>query len=280
VPRKRYLLKNQYFINDFDIIYISSYISIDIGFTDENIYNLKNCDLLISQFVSDKQNEYSSNFIIKNMIKNECKVIILQYYRFFGYWFSKLESTKWGGRHPSIFRHGIPLLKDININYSNYEKYIEELLSDKIYDNDIKEYNNNLDEAFKFFIDNENTSTIKMIDYIKNNYKKYKLFVNQDHPSTLFFCELVNRISNYLNYNYIVEPFNDNILDTYEYPISNKCKKILELEFDNKYINFHNIRMSQYQWYMIYIKLNFFKEYEEPIQKIEIFKDFFIKIFN
>ena len=256
----RYLNLSSMFINEYDIYPIISYEVINIGyFNDIQIDKLKNSKLLISHNVSDKHGKFSFNNI-KNIVDSLCEIITLTFYRFDGYWYN-IENLV----HNHIFLYpkiyiDINILLD-NVNEDNYNFYINKLLDEDIKYKD--EYVEKLNSELNNFLIKEKDCSIKMYDYLKENYKKYKLFVDMDHPSSIFFCQLVKNILSYLNYdtNDIIL-FNDDMLAIKSIPITNRIKKSLNLEFDCSQIKYMFIDMTTKQWFEMYLKLNYFSKYK------------------
>lgn len=102
----------------------------------------------------------------------------------------------------------------------------------------------------------DDLSDIKIFDYYKNNYKKYRLFMGRSYPSSRFFFELTNRILITLNYN----P-NNEFIDYYyakntSEPIPDYWYKFCNFSFDNTYYTFKNIKITECEWYYILLLSN------------------------
>jgi hypothetical protein len=156
------------------------------------INQLQQADLVIYQPLSDVDNCYSTkknnpnSFL--NLLKNECNTISF----------------------PRIHNNAIfPIFHKTNNNkqllygkINNKPNSREELLY--MYDNNLLDFDfdNRMAKNIEISKEKEKDTDVKIIDYIQANISKSKLFLTQDHPTTIIFNELTRQIANILDLNY------------------------------------------------------------------------------
>lgn len=94
-------------------------------------------------------------------------------------------------------------------------------------------------------------SDINMLDYFKDNYKNYKLFMGRGYPSSMFFFELSNKILINLN----IEP-NNTFKDLYfaentNVPIPEYWYKFCNFDFDNTFYTFGHTPITEIEYYCL-----------------------------
>ena len=88
-----------------------------------------------------------------------------------------------------------------------------------------------------------------MFEFVKNNYKKHRLFQNRGHPNNLFFIELTNQLLQKLGYIKNLDGVYENVSNHSNQicVIYQPIKNILKLDFDcNIYSNDIFISISEY----------------------------------
>jgi hypothetical protein len=186
---------------------------------------IKICDIIIMQTVPDnyRDKEYlSSNYIIKNC-KISCKIIIYQRQYFNFYYYDTLYKQFNGDtlHKPNDYHYGEM------INYYKNKKTIEEYNNEivknknlkskeeleKIANDSIKYLIEKDKEIIRTYVKKDNIKYISIVDFIKDNYKKYLLFYSMNHPTKKLLqliCEKIIEILNIKNtIKYDIDPLND-----------------------------------------------------------------------
>lgn len=222
---KRY---NHKILDDYNIYHINyamgTYL-IDYNLTNDDIELIKKADILIIQYIKKDRGMLNHDYI--KQIAETNNIFLLPHYTFGGYFDDKLTNK----------------LINENKTISQIENAIANINIDE--DTIIENLNNNLNNIKKL----DELGCCNMFEYVKNNYKKNRLFQNKGHPNNLFFIELSNQLLQKMGYteklNGIYENFSNHsnqICIIYQ-PIKN----ILKLEFDcNIYSNDIFISTSEY----------------------------------
>ena len=222
---KRY---NHKILDDYNIYHINyamgTYL-IDYNLTNDDIELIKKADILIIQYIKKDRGMLNHDYI--KQIAETNNIFLLPHYTFCAYFDDKLTNK----------------LINENKTISQIENAIANINIDE--DTIIENLNNNLNNIKKL----DELGCCNMFEYVKNNYKKNRLFQNKGHPNNLFFIELSNQLLQKIGYteklNGIYENFSNHsnqICIIYE-PIKN----ILKLEFDyNIYSNDIFISTSEY----------------------------------
>jgi hypothetical protein len=226
-------------------------------------YELINKDISDDKFKKITSIINSSEIIIYNPVKEEHKIwyyknilkyknknsqtIQIPFTRFNGYW---IKSMKISHSHKNMFHYGLPS--------SMLDLFIKDNISKNTLKHKIKkdlEYVKTLYEQ----------SDINMYNFIFNNYKKTKLFLNYEHPTTLFFKELTLKILDKIGIKYDdLKLFKNEHLDMYEQPILPWIIKSLQLEFvEKKLIKFHNYNIELSDYYKLFLCCNYISEYQK-----------------
>lgn len=129
-------------------------------FKKDDIQLFKNADLLIYQPMNNKYNSQKCISYILKIIKNNCKLIKVAFYRFNGFYTNYIKKFD--------KERNIKYINNVNYNYYNFT-------------NDFKE------ACIKLKNLDDNESDIKIYDYFEKNYKSFKLFTDPRHPTPLFF---------------------------------------------------------------------------------------------
>lgn len=206
----QYLRNYKLFSDIYKIKYIANYTYKEKDFNNEIKDNLRNCDLIIMQHIKNDR-KYIHHDIIKSYLKESCKPVILPHYVFNGYFIDYIL--------PDEFK--------INNNYNNLLNIWNNLSIDE------EIIKKNLYDSFEEIKNLEKNSSIQMIDFIMENYKKNRLFNSRGYPTYIFFGELTKRILKNIDFeitNYKVA-FDIWGINTW-IPILPCVKNILNLEFD------------------------------------------------
>ena len=181
---------------------------------------LKKADLFIFQFTKKEHGicstDINSEENIFNYLKKECLKIGIP---------SMYQSAFW----PILPSYDSPCGHEI-IKEFKKKKYSFE----KIYEfYDIKQINFKLKERFNkcekhtkdietYYLENTNLTIIPITPFIRNNYKKYKLFLTNNHPSIYIFFYIVNEIIK------IINKKNNKNIKNFENIFNNKSNKYIE----------------------------------------------------
>jgi hypothetical protein len=222
---KRY---NHKILNDYDIYHInyaSGTYLIDQNLTNDDVELIKKADVLIIQYIKNDRGMLNHDYI--KQIAETNKIFILPHYRFSGYFYEEL-TLKLINENKTISQ-----IENATANINIDEDTVFENLKSNL--NNIKK----MDEL----------GCCNMFEYVKNNYKKKRLFQNRAHPNNLFFIELTNQLLQKLGYienlGGVYENFSNhsNQICVIYQPIKN----ILKLDFDcNIYSNDIFISISEY----------------------------------
>ena len=254
---KKYLETNVNFIKNYNIQYISilSYIVKNMKFFNNTILDethiniIKKCDVLILQVIEKDRGFLNNNNIIK-LCKKDCLIIKIPHYRNSIYEYKTLEKYK--NKVDLIKNWKLPTkIKDINNIKETITTIKNEINIMNNFSYDKKEMLNSLKFKLNEFEKVDNLSDIKLIDFYKNNYKKYRLFKGRSYPASIFFHELTNRILIKLKYKQ-----NKHFKDFYfaentSEPIPDYWYKYCNFTFDNIYFIYGHIEITEYEWYYI-----------------------------
>jgi len=257
-----YLKNNINFSNNYDIIFITlndyvieknkKYNNIKLDDNDSKLIN--SADVLILQVIEKDRGFLNNDEVIK-YCKTECNIIKIPHYRnsIYGYKTLENKNNKWelitgSGIHMWNLPNKIKNINDVEETKKIIQNEIDKMNNfpyDKM--KMLKSMNYNINEFRKI----DDLSDIKMLDYYNNNYKKYRLFMDRQHPSDRFFFELTNRILIRLNYNPNNE-FKDNYFgQNNSEPIPYYWYKFCNFTFDNIYYIYKNLKITECEWYYI-----------------------------
>lgn len=260
----KYLNCNKTFINDFNLKFIelNSYVIKNLKsanntkLDNKHIMLLSNCDILILQVIEKDRGFLNNNEVIK-FCKSDCKVIKIPHYRNSIYTYKCIENKI--DKYDLLGQHGekysswnLPKkIKDLN-NINETKKIIQneiEVMNNFKYDEDemFKSMNYKINEFEKI----DKLSDIKMLDYFKNNFRKYRLFQGRSYPSSIFFFKLTNRILNKLQYIQNITFEDKYFAQNTGEPIPDYWYNYCKFKFDNKYFTFGNILITEIEWYYI-----------------------------
>jgi len=236
---------------------------------------LNNCDIFIYQPMN-RNYDYSEYSIdhIRNYLKNECKIIRVNYYRTRAFWYEStyIPYIKYG--HYSF--HTINgIFKDfINIkNKSDKKEVINFINNIQIDEKDLIKFFESEVEKIKIL---DEKSDVKMYNFFKLNYNNNLLFFDPFHPTNIFFYEifrqLVKQILNHelpaKDLDFLNEPkIKDIEMTAWTIPILPLIKTILNLNYEDIIPCFDpdchpkRLYMSTYDNYYIRLSPNNFKNY-------------------
>jgi hypothetical protein len=246
--------------SSFNITYIVSYENLS------NFENIKNnfetADILLMSPIINYENYKIEN--IKKIIKPTCKLIVIPFVRFDGFW---MEDNS----------------KKLNKFKTSTVMYFPEVEITEV-DNYLENKNIDLDKFKEHFIKSikkmkqiEDSGDIKFVDYFLKIYKKFPTFRDNTHPTI--------NILNYISHQVICK-INDvyNITNNFRYslqicnefghfrPIKNVIKSILHLTYGLD--SYYPISRKEYLFKIL--------EYDENEnnENIDNYTDFYYNIFN
>uniref|UniRef100_A0A6C0J621 Polysaccharide biosynthesis enzyme WcbI domain-containing protein n=1 Tax=viral metagenome TaxID=1070528 RepID=A0A6C0J621_9ZZZZ len=158
---------------------------------------IKNADILIYQPLNEKHKKFSTNNILK-LIKTTCKTISFPYIYNNSFYPIKgpteINQSHFGKHCHIIFDNSecITNLIDKKLNLDEILKLYQE---NKINFNYEKRYNNTIN----ILENREKVCDIKIIDFIKKNFTKERLFLLENHPTSIIFINITNQILKILN---------------------------------------------------------------------------------
>jgi len=242
--------------------YNARYISINGYVKDKTITKLNekdiqcisDADILILQVI-EKDRGYLNNEEIIKYCKENCIILKIPHYRNSVYEYRTIEEKY--NKYDLIKNWQLPKkIKDLGdiegtINIINNEiNIMNNLVRDK------DEMQKSLISKVNQFFQIDNLSDVKMLDYYKENYKKYRLFQGRSYPSSIFFYELTNRIMDKLNIPHN-SPFVDNYFaDNTGEPIPNYWHIFCNFTFENLFYTCEHIYITEYEWYYILLLSN------------------------
>ncbi len=177
---------------NFNIEYIKNYSSNEKILRNLNKIVNKNFDVCIYQ-------PLRTNIIIdliKNLKKNNKNLIEISFPYIFCDGLSCLSIAMNGDEIRKIY--GEKYIIDLLDKNLTKKEIIDRFFKNKIDFKNCERFNNSIEEVRR----REQTTIIKVSDFIKKNYKKNQLFLTNNHLSTIFFEYLVKNILNILKIKY------------------------------------------------------------------------------
>ncbi|ERT04243.1 nucleotide-diphospho-sugar transferase family protein [Lyngbya aestuarii BL J] len=194
---------------------------------------LKDAKLFIYQPLDDKYGELSTNSILSRL-PSECICISLPRLYFKGYWpqHGANPYSKITGDIQSLFSYG-----DTNLNQMIEEGVPKEEIIQRI--NKLDFYNHedlidNLEYTLNEISKREEYTDVKISEFIRQNYKNYRLFHTINHPTDMVGREVANQILQILNMPKLSEnvlPFHKEVLGGLQVPIYPSVREKLGLNF-------------------------------------------------
>jgi len=226
---------------------------------------ISNCDLCISQHFYSGKYYYDDDKILE-LINNREKIIYIHVLYYDGYFID--NEKKYSQLTTKI--NNLNILKTpylfhlINEGFSN-EEIVKKLYEDFSDEEIINNSNLSLQKLYEREngLKNNRPVDIKIYDYIKENYKKIKLFHTLNHPCNLLLNHYSIKICKYIK-NDDLKPYNDKFDKDYEklgsttIPIYKKVYEALNLEFEN-YI-YHKYKKYDLISYIEFLKCYIIKD--------------------
>ena len=207
------------------------------------IHQLQSADLIIYQPLSDVYNCYSTNKSnpnsFFNLLSETCNTIS----------FPRIHNN---AIFPMFYKQNSK--KNIYGTINNLPDSIDKLIY--MYDNNTLDFDfdNRMKQNYIISKDKEESSDIKIADFLYENVQKQKLFLTQDHPTSFVFNKITSDICNILDieYNYDIglqqeeniTGLPDSVYNsiTRQYPISRYSIN----HFDFKYIKEEDIEAHEF----------------------------------
>lgn len=204
---------------------------------------LKSADLLLSQDIkkNNKLGYQLSYEYISNHISSSCKVLMLPNLVGFGeMFFPMMQENAWGYNMDKssgvfLFNKDMVLEEAWENCASKSIIAIRDYINSYIFDKDmIKQL---FEKNIESIQDRERNWSIKVSDFILNNYKKARMFNDYVHPSVLIMRKICKDLYDLLNIVDVdLETVDDNVfwigMDMYTYP---QIAEILELEWKSDF---------------------------------------------
>lgn len=227
---------NHDILNDYELdhIFYKTDILVKKTFDDDQLKKISEADVLIIQYIKKDRGMLKHTYIIDNLIKEDAKFLLVPHYTFSGYFYDNNLIDNVIDNSDNI-KSSSDIDKLIESNY-NFEK-----------DNVIDYLNSELEHIREL----DMLGDLNLFDFVKDNYKKYRLFQNRPHPNNLFISEMTNQILLLLGYDRLQGEINNNILvSNHVGIIFDDVREILNLEFDNQ-ILYHNNKISLNEYFKI-----------------------------
>lgn len=186
-----FLKKSIYVLNNYDI----NHIRIDdLVLKKNNInYNLiSDADIFIYQPLDDKHENISTNNILK-LLKPECKKISFPYIYNNSFYPVKgplVIKNSHRSKPCSIIFDNSVIITDLIDNKYTLNEILELYKQNKINFN----YQKRWDYTNNILQEKEENCDIKIVDFIKQNFSKQRLFLLENHPTSIIFINIVNQI--------------------------------------------------------------------------------------
>ncbi len=217
----------------------------DIVFKKSNInYNLiKNADIFIYQPLDDKHGNISTNSILK-LLKPECKKISFPYIynnSFYPVIGPLVIKDSYRSKPCSVIFNNSEIITDLIDKKYNLNEILKLYRENKINFN----YQKRWDYTNNILKEKEKNCDVKIVDFIKNNFSKQRLFLLENHPTSIIFINVVNQILEKLEIPVKINPTNYNLND------ANLSGGLIPLDdSSNNFFNYEfNIEPNNYQYY-------------------------------
>jgi hypothetical protein len=215
-------------------------------------HEISSADIFLYQKYSDKpDSEYDIDVLLKKYLKEDCIKIIFPTLHCCPLLFcydtiepnnSKTINTEYP--HGKFF-FGISKIQELIKNYdcTNLNEEQKNIIIDQIY-NKTQEEDFISEEEIKYyynrnfeFLENKilQSDTPELLEFIKENFTKVRLWHNPNHPTGVLLNELVKNIFKKLNLEYNENNSNEleNMLKDWELPIFPCVKKYYNMQFDS-----------------------------------------------
>lgn len=251
---KHFLIKSKYIINNYKIkhIRIDELINKRLKL---NIEKLKNADIFIYQYLDEKHGDICTKNILK-YLKLDCKKISFAYIYNNSFYPIKGPETILDKfihkKCTSIYDNS-----EVIINLINSGLSLEQIID--LYDKNQIDFNYSLrwDTTNNILEQKESNCDVKVLNFIKSNFNKQRLFLLENHPTSIIFIEIVNQILQILNLDKLnIQNYGLNDANINGYlPIDESSKKYFNLEYssdDNSSLYYKKIINNIYNFYTQY----------------------------
>lgn len=205
-------------------------------FIEEHKREFAEADILLCLYIRNDRGFMHHNNVL-SLCKKQVKIIILPFYS------------------ASLYFYYDHIRSPINaIKSTNMKAYHEELR--KIIDEtsvDPLKIQEHLEKEFSHLSALDATSTIKMLDTVKQNYTKDRLWWSRSYPSSKFFYYMAQRILDYLQIDSNIPFIDDHFMETITVPIIPSVYNSLKLQFTT---DTPGCPYSMHEFYCIRHKLN------------------------
>lgn len=223
------LNKLNIFSKYFKFTYIANYVPFTNDIIEELNSLIPKLDILIYQPIRYSGIGSQQKYILNKINKTHVMTITLTYLYCDWYW---IFGTSW--------KHTISFMD----SYKN-KTILKEEIGNIIHDIDFK-LEERMEKSFEIFKEKEQHLDIKLLDFIKKNYKYKRLFFTKNHVTKPVIIFILNEFLKLTNINIqISDDFDIGVYNSYIFqPISKYVKEILNLEFqedpegDQFYIDF------------------------------------------
>lgn len=238
----KYLRNIPEFTQKYSIDWIKNWVLVKTHNKQPYLDKLMDCDVFIYQPLKDKHGELSTETPegLMQYLKPDCQLISFPYIYSSAYWPFFHHVSKGNEFHPGLSGFKITnhnIVADLLKTHTKHKIYA-------MYQEDKIDFT--YKENFKITMDklreNESTTTIKVVDYIVENYTTRRMFLTKDHPTKyiLIYCankilELLN-INDRLDENKFTENYHGMPDSSYnrpdnKWPITEQCAKELGLHY-------------------------------------------------
>ena len=236
-----FLKKSIDILNNYNI----NHIRIDDLVLKKNFLNynaISNADIFIYQHLDNKHGYISTNNILK-ILKPECKTISFPYIYNNSFYPIKgplVIKDYYRNKPCSVIFDNSEIITYLIDKKHNLNEILNLYLENKINFN----YKKRWDYTNNILQEKEENCDIKIVDFIKQNFSKQRLFLLENHPTSIIFINIVNQILEKLkipkinsnNYN-----LNDANLPGGMIPFDESSNIFFNYEFD--------IELNSYQYY-------------------------------
>ncbi|MEM9276096.1 MAG: WcbI family polysaccharide biosynthesis putative acetyltransferase [Cyanobacteria bacterium P01_F01_bin.143] len=176
--------------SEFDISYLSNNTRTGKMKSNQDIISeIRECDILFYQPLSNSHGDLSANNI-KASVKKNCTLISIPY--IFNSGAYSLCHAPFGKKHSYGFIFGQEFIIDILKSGKDLESIIDDYREGKIDFNLESRFNECLAEMKRR--ESNLSITIKVSEFIEQNYQNQKLFVTHSHPSNIVFRDMISQI--------------------------------------------------------------------------------------
>ena len=198
-------------------------------------------DIFIYQHLDDKHGKISTNNILK-ILKPECKTISFPYIYNNSFYPVKgplVIKDSYRSKPCSVIFDNSEIITDLIDKKYNLNEILNLYLENKINFN----YQKRWDYTNNILQEKEENCDVKIVDFIKQNFSKQRLFLLENHPTSIIFINVVNQMLEKIKIPKI-KPINYSLDDANLgglIPFDNSSNNFFNYEFD--------IESKNYQYY-------------------------------